>query len=241
MLPPLSTVANHSLATQTLLSEAKNYNRWIFQLIQPFLGQCILDIGCAIGNITECFLDRQCIVGLDCDRKAIKHIRTRFADHSNFSAYYADFPKSDLSFLGTSAFDTITCLNVLEHIADDDSALVTMRTLLVDGGRLILLVPALRWLYGSMDAADGHFRRYSSGELREKLSRASFIVHKIQYMNFPGILGWFINGRIRKVPLIPKPQLVFYDRIVPFIQRFERFVSVPFGQSLIAVVEKQFA
>jgi len=241
MLQPLSTVANHSLTTQTLLSEAKNYNRWIFQLIQPFLGQRILDIGCAIGNITECFLDRQCVVGLDCDRQAIAQIRARFADHPNFSAYCADFPEADFSFLRTFAFDTITCLNVLEHIADDNSALVTMRTLLVDGGRLILLVPALRWLYGSMDAADGHFRRYSSGELREKLSRAGFIVHKIQYMNFPGILGWFINGRIRKVPLIPKPQLVFYDRVVPFIQRFELFVSVPFGQSLIAVAEKQFS
>lgn len=237
-MQPLSTAADHSLATQTLLSEAKNYNRWIFQLIQPSLGQRILDIGCAIGNITEYFLDRQCVVGLDCDRKAIEQVRTRFADYPNFSAYYADFPKSDLSFLRTSAFDTITCLNVLEHIADDDSALVTMRTLLVDGGRLILLVPALRWLYGSMDAADGHFRRYSTGELREKLAFAGFTVRKLQYMNFLGIFGWFMNGRIRKVSVIPKNQLAFFDRIVPFTQRVERSVRVPLGQSLIALAEK---
>src|SRR5215813_12228132 len=227
MMQSLSTEANHSLATQALLSEAKNYNHWIFQLIQPFLGQRILDIGCAIGNITEYFLDRQCVVGLDCDRQAIEQIRTRFANSRNFSAYYANFPKSDLSFLRPSAFDTIVCLNVLEHIAEDVCALETMRTLLVDGGRLILLVPALRWLYGSLDAADGHFRRYSKRELREKLTRASFLVHEIQCMNFPGILGWFINGRLRKVPLIPKSQLVFYDRLVPVIQRLERFVRVP--------------
>src|SRR5262249_2046814 len=126
----MSTLANHSLTTQTLLSEAKNYNRWIFQLIQPFLGQYILDIGCSIGNITEHFLDRQYIVGLDWDRLAIEQIRTRFADYPNFSAYHAEFPKSDLSFLRSSVFDTIVCLNVLEHIADDESALNTMRSLL---------------------------------------------------------------------------------------------------------------
>jgi 2-polyprenyl-3-methyl-5-hydroxy-6-metoxy-1,4-benzoquinol methylase len=226
------------LATQALLSEAKNYNRWIFQLIQPFLGQRILDIGCATGNITEYFLDRQCVVGLDCDKQAIERIRTRFVNSPNFSVYYANFPKSDLSFLGPSAFDTIVCLNVLEHIADDVGAVETMRTLLVDGGRLILLVPAFRWLYGSLDAADGHFRRYSRRELREKLALAGFLVCGTQYMNFPGILGWLINGRLRKVPLIPKSQLLFYDRIVPVIQRLERFVRVPLGQSLIAVADK---
>lgn len=238
-MEPVSPVADHSLATQTLLSEAKNYNCWIFQLIQPSLGQRILDIGCAIGNITEYFLDRQCVVGLDCDRKAIEQIRARFAPCANFSAHCVDFAQADLSFLRSSCFDTITCLNVLEHIADDVSALATMRTLLMDGGRLILLVPAFGWLYGSMDAADGHFRRYSSRELQEKLARAGFTLRRLQYMNFPGILGWFINGRIRKVPLIPRKQLAFYNRIVPFVQRLEQFVSVPLGQSLVAIAEKQ--
>ena len=173
MRQPLSTVVSHSLATQALLSEAKNYNRWIFQLIQPFLGQCILDIGCSIGNITEYCLDRQCVVGLDCDREAIEQIRTRFVNYPNFSAYDTDFPKSDLSFLRTSAFDTIICLNVLEHIADDVHALETMRTLLIEGGRLILLVPALRWLYGSMDAADGNsaVTRTRSCEKLQPISR----------------------------------------------------------------------
>jgi SAM-dependent methyltransferase len=234
-----TTVADHNLATQELLAEAKNYNRWIFQLTTPFLGQRILDIGCSIGNITQYFLDRECIVGVDCDRKAIEQIQPRFSGHSNFHAYYSDFPKSDLSHLRKFGFDTITCLNVLEHIDNDNHALVSMNTLLADGGRLILLVPALQWLYGSMDAADGHFRRYSARELKEKLSAAGFIVSKLQYRNFPGIFGWFINGRVRKVPFIPKNQLALYDKIIPLVQRLEQWVSFPLGQSILAVGEKR--
>jgi SAM-dependent methyltransferase len=232
------TVADHSLATQDLLAGAKNYNRWIFDLAQPHLGQRILDIGCSIGNITEYLLDRQCVVGIDCDNEVIKQIRARFASCPNFYASCLDFPNSDLSPLHKFEFDTVTCLNVLEHIADDVLALATIRTLIAGRGRLILLVPALTWLYGSMDAADGHFRRYSSRELREKLTASGFKVNKLQYMNFPGILGWFINGRIRKVPLIPQKQLAFYDRIIPLVQRVEQLIRLPVGQSLIAIAEK---
>jgi len=234
-----TTVADHNLATQELLAEAQNYNRWIFQLTTPFLGQRILDIGCSIGNITQYFLGRECVVGIDCDRKAIEQIRLRFAGRSNFHAYSLDFPKQDPSHLQKFAFDTITCLNVLEHIDDDINALVTMHRLLTGDGRLVLLVPALQWLYGSMDAADGHFRRYSARELKERLSAAGFVVSNLQYRNFPGIFGWFINGRVRKVPFIPKNQLALYDKIIPLVQRLEQWVSFPLGQSILAVGEKR--
>jgi SAM-dependent methyltransferase len=236
-----TTVADHNLATQELLAEAKNYNRWIFELTAPFLGKRILDIGCSIGNITQHFLDRDCIVGVDCDGKAIEEIQRRFSRYSNFHGFHSDFSNLDLDNLQTFAFDTITCLNVLEHIDDDHNALVTMHTLLVDSGRLVLIVPALQWLYGSMDAADGHFRRYSTRELKEKLSTAGFTVSKLQYRNLPGIFGWFLNGRIRKVPFIPKKQLALYDKIIPLIQRLEKRVSFPVGQSILAVAEKRSA
>ena len=116
-----------------------------------------------------------------------------------------------------------------------------MHTLLTDSGRLVLIVPALQWLYSSMDAADGHFRRYSTRELKEKLSTAGFTVSKLQYRNLPGIFGWFLNGRIRKVPFIPKKQLALYDKIIPLVQSLEKWVSFPLGQSILAVAGKRSA
>lgn len=234
-----TAVADHNLTTQELLAEAKNYNHWIFQLINPFLGRRILDIGCSIGNITQYFMDHECVVGIDCDMKSVEQIQRRFLGNPNFQAYHSDFPKSDLSFLRKFTFDTITCVNVLEHIDDDNNALEIMNTLLTDDGRLVLLVPALQWLYGSMDAADGHYRRYSARELKGKMAAVGFTVSRLQYRNLPGIFGWFVNGRIRKVPYLPKNQLALYDKIIPLVQLLEKRLSFPLGQSLLAVGEKR--
>ena len=53
--------------------------------------------------------------------------------------------------------------NVLEHIEDDAAAVRRFRSVLPEGGRLVILVPALPALYGSIDEAIGHFRRYTPG------------------------------------------------------------------------------
>jgi hypothetical protein len=54
------------------------------------------------------------------------------------------------------------------------------------------------------------------------------------WYNRVGILGWWLNARVRKVRRIPIDQLRAFDRLVPFL-RLERFVPLPLGQSLIAI------
>src|SRR5207247_6373263 len=67
--------------------------------------------------------------------------------------------------LGRGAFDTILCLDVLEHLEDDQSALRHFFTLAGAGGHVLLTVPAHPSLYGTMDRASGHFRRYRRQDL----------------------------------------------------------------------------
>jgi len=132
--------------------------------------------------------------------------------------------------------DTVVCLNVLEHIEDDRASLRAMHDLLQPGGRLALLVPSLRALYGTLDEALGHFRRYVPAELSEKLGAAGFRLRHLEYFNLAGVPGWWVAGRVLRRRLIPTGALRWYEALVPLF-RLERLLPWRIGQSLIAIGE----
>ena len=138
--------------------------------------------------------------------------------------------------LAAERFDTIVCLNVLEHIEDDVTSLRSMRALLQPGGRLVLLVPALPALYGTLDEALGHFRRYRPAELAAKFTDAGFRLAHVEYFNLAGVLGWWLIGRVLRRRLIPRCALKWYDALVPLF-RLETLMPWRIGQSLIAIGE----
>ena len=86
-------------------------------------------------------------------------------------------------------FDTVICLNVLEHVDDDRSALAAIRRLLAPAGRLVLLVPALPALYGTIDRALGHHRRYTRTGLAGLLQATGYTLTHIEYFNLAGVPG----------------------------------------------------
>ena len=126
---------------------------------------------------------------------------------------------------------------MLEHIKDDAAALRCFRDILVPGGRLVLLVPACPSLYSKIDAGLDHYRRYSRAELGSKLEVAGFRVEHAGFLNLPGALGWFMNGRILRRNMLPKYQLKLFDLFVPLL-KIERRLKIPFGLSLLAVGRK---
>jgi hypothetical protein len=129
-------------------------------------------------------------------------------------------------------------LNVLEHVEDDVTALSNMADLLWAGGRVILIVPAHGRLYGSMDRAIGHFRRYTRRSMAHKLERVGFVVEKQFYLNLPGMVGWFVNGRLLRQTVPPGGQLAWFNRIVPVVSWVERRVRPPIGLSLVSVARQ---
>lgn len=229
---------NESIEIQRDLSKIINYHKWIYEVIEPYLGNRILDVGCAIGNITCFFLNRELVVGLDPSENFVQTIKSKFSSYKNFQAIQADISNEETVNLKKKKFDTVTCLNVLEHIGDDVRALRNIHKILDNKGRLVLLVPAFKCLYGTVDKTDQHYRRYTKQELRLKLKKSGFIVEKQFYMNVLGIPGWYLNGKILKKPLVSHKSLAFYDRLVPVLAWFERKFKPPIGLSLITVCKK---
>ena len=71
------------------------------------------------------------------------------------------------------------------------------------GGRIVLIVPALQRLYGTLDEHLHHVRRYEKAELEEKVRGAGFVLEDVRFLNRPGILGWWVNGRLLRRRVLP--------------------------------------
>ncbi|MBV9120839.1 MAG: class I SAM-dependent methyltransferase [Chloroflexi bacterium] len=228
-----------SLEIQARLEEnAPNYSRWIVSQAAPHVGQRLLDVGCSTGNITRHFADRELVVGVDANPYALRLARESWASRPNVELLEMSVPSPELIEVGNRGFDTVTCINVIEHIQDDVEALRQMAHALHPRGRLFLLAPANPWLYGSMDASDHHYRRYTKAGLWSAVEQAGLRPLSIQAMNAVGALGWFVNGRILRRELIPSTQAGLYDRFIPAIARIERVLPPPVGQSLVLVAER---
>jgi hypothetical protein len=106
------------------------------------------------------------------------------------------------------------------------------------GARLIVFVPAIQAIYGLLDEALGHYRRYSRQSLTATLQKAGYRVTSIKYMNFIGILGWWFNGTVLRRKIVPESNFRYFKYLFPMVRALESKVSLPFGISLLAIAEK---
>jgi len=177
---------------------------------------------------------------IDIDPYYVNYLKEKYAcrNESNLNVFQMDIQNMDSSPLAGMTFDTIICLNILEHLKNDRRAAEHMASLLNPGGRLIILVPALKILYGSMDVSFEHFRRYNKNDLKFLIRDQNLEILKLSYMNFLGLLGWFFNGRLLKKKELPARQTKLFDKLVPWLSATEKLIRPPLGQSLILVARK---
>lgn len=237
---PSDAIATDEWAMQQVRERRFLINRldeWVYDLISPYLGQRILEVGCGMGNLVRALMTRELVVGIDLEPRVISHLRQAYHDQLNLRFHSYDISDPKVVELASYSFDTIVSLNVLEHVKDDSLALAHMRQLIAPTGNLVLIVPAHSWLYGTMDRAIGHYRRYDKTRMAEKLSEAGFKSVMQTYMNSLGALGWCINGRILRQTVPPSGQLKLFNLITPVLRAMEKAFPVPFGISLVTVAK----
>ncbi len=220
------------------VAEMDRVTAWMADLVRAEAGRRVLEVGAGLGTFTSLLLPRERLIAVEPNVDHGARLRELAARHACLSVVEADFTHDDCRALASERCDTIVCLNVLEHIADDVRALENMYHLLAPGGRALLLVPALRGLFGTLDTYLFHHRRYQRRELAEKLEQSGFRVRKLAYFNLFGTLGWWWNARIRRAEILPTGQLRLYNRLVPVFRKIEQWTGPPIGQSLWAVAEK---
>ena len=229
----MKSVGHKTLETMAF---AKWYNKWLFSLIQPFLGNEILEVGAGIGNFTDLLSSVGNVTAIDVERKYIDNLIVRSG--RKISVGIGDIEKGTY-FFKQKKFDTVVCLNVLEHINHDADALENIYGLLKTSGKFILLVPAHKILFSNFDKELGHFRRYSKKEIEVKLKKAGFKEISVRYLNWWAAVGWFFFLKLLERNIMPKPPVVIFDVFGQLFLLPEKFIKMPFGLSVFAIAQKK--
>jgi glycosyltransferase involved in cell wall biosynthesis len=219
------------------LQHARRYNDWMWQRLASYVGDRVLEVGSGMGGFTRYLRHHTLVVASDDDPQHLELLRARFAAHDNIRVQAIDWSRPDLDALRAERFDTVLCLNGLEHLERDDDALAAFAALLAPSGRVILQVPAMHQLYGEIDRGLGRLRRYDREELAGKLHRHGFSVELIRYANLPGIIGWYVNSRLLRRQSVPGVQARMAGLLVPWLRLEERF-ELRWGMTLLAVGRK---
>ena len=123
-------------ATLERMSGAPAFNRWMFDRLSRWIGDRVLEIGSGIGNMSQFFVDRERVVLTDTESVYRLALENAFGNRASVEVLDFRLPQIPDA-LSNQQFDTIVCLNVLEHIEDDTASLTAMHNLLAPGGKLV--------------------------------------------------------------------------------------------------------
>lgn len=239
---PIIKATDASEFSLETLSEAVNYNEFVYDHMRPYLGRRVLELGTGIGNLTPLFLRGGTnVLAIDIDANLLQIHRERIGERPGLAVECVSL--EDLSrrsgLQGT--FDAVVSSNVLEHIPDGtvEEVVRAMHVLLKPGGYAVHWVPAFPALFGSLDEAFSHCRRFTKRTGRSLFESAGFEVLSGSYWNMPGFFGWWMYGRILRVKSIPRASALTFDRyMVPILRVLEPKLWRPFGQSLLIVARR---
>jgi SAM-dependent methyltransferase len=222
------------------IESASNYHGWILDEFAPFIGNKVLEVGLGHGNYRKQLDKSISYIGIDIDPISVANA-PKFSDSDKFIC--ADIAKPDFTHLVPGGLDSVVCINVIEHIEDDQAAVSNLVSVLRPGGYVLLFVPAFEMLYNDLDSLAGHYRRYNLSDLKRLAERAGAQAHKCYYFNPVGGLGWFANKFVRHESLNEDSvngQIELFDRYILPFSRVLNSISGPFfGQSAIMVARKR--
>ena len=222
--------------TLETMAFAKWYNEWLYSLMKRYLGKDILEVGVGIGNFTKLLSKSDKVTAVDIDRGYIDKLKEEEIENALFG--YGDIEKGRYFFEGKK-FDSIVCLNVLEHIKNDNKALKNMNSLLKKEGKLILLVPAFTFLYSDFDKLLGHYRRYRLKDILKKVESSGFEVVSKRFLNWWAAIGWFLFIKMPKRKEMPKSPVKIFDAMGKIFLFPEKFIKPPFGLSVFVIAERK--
>jgi SAM-dependent methyltransferase len=219
------------------MNRAPRFNKWMSDVIRPYVGDRVLEIGAGIGNISVNMMPRTIYWATDVQQHYLDYLVNLRSTRPYMRVGYTDAEKYDTFPTGQN-FDSVICLNVVEHIPDDLAALRNIHNILVPGGRAIILVPFGPDLFGTLDEVLGHCRRYTEESLAEVAQQAGFHVEQILKFNRPGVLAWVLNGRILKRRTFGLGQIRMLNILTPIFRMVDGILPLP-PLSIIAILKKE--
>ena len=210
--------------------ERERRNLLIEVMRAPFAAH--VDVGCGRGGIAAELADRgSFVVAVD------MHPYDEWRRHPNVAFVQADVDRLPFR---AGAFDQLSVLDVIEHVADDHAVLSELRRVSTDAGRLVVTVPADPRLWSTHDEAVGHHRRYDVKTLEARTRQAGFAPRRTSHF-FSWLYppAWLLRNRRQAVARAEGGRIGTWSaKLLGSIERrwLLRF-RLPFGTSLLLVAE----
>ena len=179
------------------------------------------------------------LIGVDASRHLLGLARPRIARLA--AASLAALP------FRARVFDAMFACDVLEHVADEHTALGELRRVVKPDGRLVLTVPAFPFLWGEHDEINHHYRRYTRAQLAFVLDATGWQALRLSYFNtllFLPIAGVRLAMGHRRGAEAPRSDLGWQvprvvnaalEAVFASERHLMRHIDLPFGVSLLAV------
>jgi glycosyltransferase involved in cell wall biosynthesis len=217
------------------MARAPRYNAWMADVLRPYCGRSVLEIGSGTGTLTRKLIPRDQYVASDINPLYLAALRGLTADRPYLEVTLTDVTHGESFPRVEGGFDTAICLNVVEHVDDDVGALRNIREALSPAGRALILVPQGPEVFGTLDEVLGHRRRYSKAGLADLAARAGFRVERLIEFNRLGRPAWWLNGRVLRRRYFGRLQIAALNALTPLLRKIDR--ALPFeALSLIAVL-----
>jgi len=221
------------------MQRARRFNRWLLAQFAHYLGEEILEAGAGIGNLTELLLDRRRLCCVEDDLFYVERLEHAYGHLQNVRICQGNLtnPKDMERATQDGAFDSVLCVNVMEHIEDELLLLHGFLRALKPGGCVVILVPNNPALYCEIDKTLGHFRRYTETALGNRLRDAGFDVVRIRGFNRVGGFGWRVSGKVLRKDTLEPGQMRLFELLMPLVRILEH---LPFHShnSIIAIGRK---
>ena len=220
------------------LSRARRLARWMFDQYAHAVRGDVAELGPGVGTFSERMLARgiRRLHLVEPEPEFADVLERRFAADPRTTLARETLPDAP-SLRNGRRFDFLLCQNVLEHVAEHEEAVRTMAYALRPGGRLTLIVPAGPRLYGSLDRAYGHHRRYTPPMVRDLVETAGLRLVDLYAFNLLGVAGWWVKGRLGAKRLGGR-SLRAYELLLPLWRPVEARVRPPWGLSLVVHAER---
>ena len=135
-------------------------------------------------------------------------------------------------------FDVILYLHVLEHIEEDEKEIRNATEKLKPGGYLIVMAPAHQKIYGKLDKAVGHHRRYEKEFFERKFENLSIV--SLKFLDSIGYILYYLNRIVFSTETFPSDfKIMIWDKIfTPLTIIIDFILGYKFGKCLVAVYKK---
>ena len=245
------TLATMQVDESVTLSDSKTDFRrqgLVELAVRSVEGRSVLDLRCLGGDIVLRLLKggRE-VTGLDgChEAVALTNERAALAGFGDDTARLWDL-REVKRHVGERTFDTVLCLDLLNHVDSDVGTLNEIHDVMREGGQLILLVPAFPGLLGERDRSLGHLRRYNRADIRGLLADCGFETTCLRAWNALALAPYFFVEKILRRRLSDglrfggsDPARGFIGPLLRFWYRHvERVVSFPAGLSIFVIARR---